>query len=114
MKNYDNTVKRWHNVSKAKIKPTTNLLCFATEGVQKCDSGSLDLFVASSQKFFHDATDAGLGRVVRNGKDDSLAVIQDVGLTRTASGFSQGVNESRKNFGLKEKNREHFKQFSSV
>jgi hypothetical protein len=56
--------------------------------------------VASSEKFFHDATNSGLGRVVRNGEDDGLTVIQDVGLAISASRFGQGVNESRKNFGL--------------
>jgi hypothetical protein len=39
----------------------------------------LSSLVASSEKLFHDATDAGLGRVVRNGEDDGLTVIQDVG-----------------------------------
>ena len=89
----------------------TNLLCVATEGVQKRDSRSLDVdlssFIASSEKFFHDATDSGFGRVVRNGEDDGLTVIQDVGLAWTASGFGQGVNESGKNFGLKESEQEN-------
>jgi len=40
----------------------------------------LSSLIASSEKFFHDATDSGLGRVVRNGEDDGLTVIQDVGL----------------------------------
>jgi hypothetical protein len=67
----------------------------------------LSSLVASSEKLFHDATDAGLGRVVRNGENDGLAVIQDVGFAWTASGFGQSVNESRKNFWLKEIDKEN-------
>ena len=80
------------------------LLGVSAEWVKKRDCRSLDpdvfSFVASAEKLLHDAADAGFGRVVRDGQDDSLAVLEDLVFVGGASGLDQGRDESGKNFRL--------------
>jgi hypothetical protein len=73
--------------------------------VKKRDCRSLNpdvlSFVASTEKFFHDAPDAGLGRVVRYGQNDGLAMLQDIVFVGRASGLDQSRDKSGKDFRLK-------------